>query len=55
MIVDVERIHNPRDPNNLSGTLSIELWALPEPYVVGDFAGNALAGVTLGSLAGVET
>jgi|GEM_PF-3595787 len=52
LIVDVERIHNPRDPNNLSGTLSLELWALPEPYVTGDFAGHALAGVTLGTLEG---
>jgi hypothetical protein len=55
LVVDVERIHNPRDPNNLSGTLSLELWALSEPYVVGDFAGHALAGVSLGTLAGSET
>jgi hypothetical protein len=53
--VDVERIHNPRDPDNMSGTLSLELWALPEPYVRGDFAGHALAAVTLGSLAGGST
>ena len=52
LVVDVERIHNPRDLDNMSGTLSLELWALGEPYVVGDFAGHALAGVTLGSLAG---
>jgi hypothetical protein len=55
LVVDVERIHNPCDPNNLSGTLTLELWALSEPYVVGDFAGHALAGVTLGTLAGSET
>jgi hypothetical protein len=55
LAIDVERIHNPRDPNNLSGTLSIELWALSEPYVVGDFAGHALAGVTLGALPGTES
>jgi hypothetical protein len=52
LVVDVGRIHNPRDPSNLSGTLSLELWALPEPYVAGDFAGHALTGVTLGSLEG---
>ena len=52
IVIDVGCIHNPRDPNNMSGTLSLELWALPEPYVVGDFAGHALAGVTLGTLAG---
>jgi hypothetical protein len=52
LVVDVGCIHNPRDPNNLSGTLSLELWALPEPYFAGDFEGHALGGVTLGSLAG---
>jgi len=52
LVVDVERIHNPRDPNNISGTLSLELWALPEPYIAGDFQGHALGAITLGSLAG---
>jgi len=52
LLVDIGCIHNPRDPDNRSGTLSIELWALPEPYVAGNFAGHALGGVTLGSLAG---
>jgi hypothetical protein len=52
IVVDVEHIHNARAPNNMSGTLSLELWALPEPYVRGDFAGHALAAVTLGSLSG---
>lgn len=52
LVVNVERIQNPRDPHNMSGTLSLELWALGEPYVVGDFAGHALAGITLGALAG---
>jgi hypothetical protein len=54
LILEIERIHNPRDLNNLSGTLSLELWALSEPYVVGDFAGHALAGVSVGTLAGSE-
>jgi hypothetical protein len=52
LVVDVERIHNPRDLNNMSGTLSLELWALPEPYSAGDFRGHALGAVTLGPLAG---
>jgi hypothetical protein len=52
VLVEVGCIHNTRDPNNLSGTLSLELWTLPEPYVAGDFEGHALGGVTLGSLAG---
>lgn len=52
LVVNVGGIHNPRYPNNVSGTLSLELWALPEPYLAGDFAGHALAGVILGSLEG---
>jgi len=52
LVVDVERIRNPRDPDNMSGTLSLELWALPEPYSAGDFRGHALGAITLGSLAG---
>jgi hypothetical protein len=52
LVVDVGRIHNQRDQNNLSGTLSLELWALPGPNIANDFAGHALAGVTLGSLEG---
>jgi hypothetical protein len=52
IVVEVERIESPRDPDNLSGTLALELWALPEPYAGGAFAGHALAAVTLGSLPG---
>jgi len=52
LVVDVERIHNPRDSYNMSGTLSLELWALSDPYAAGDFSGHALAGVTLGTLPG---
>ena len=55
MVVEVERIESPRDPDNLSGTLVLELWALPEPYVGGAFAGHALAAVTLGMLRGGES
>jgi DNA uptake protein ComE-like DNA-binding protein len=36
----------------LSGTLALELWALPHRYEGGGFEGFALASVTLGSLAG---
>jgi hypothetical protein len=52
LVIDIERIHNPRDPYNLSGSLSLELWALTEPYTGGDFRGHALAGITLGTLNG---
>jgi hypothetical protein len=50
--IEVERIQNPRDPDNVSGTLALELWALPEPYAGGDFQGHALGAITLGRLAG---
>ena len=55
LVVDVERIHNPRDAENISGPLSLELWALSEPHVAGDFSGHAMAGVTLGTLQGSGT
>ena len=55
IVVNVGRIHNPRAPNNISGTLALELWALPGPYAGGDFSGQPLAAVTLGSLAGGES
>jgi hypothetical protein len=48
----VERIENPRDAANRSGTLALELWALRAPYDGGSFAGFHLAGVVTGSLAG---
>ncbi|MFO1477718.1 MAG: helix-hairpin-helix domain-containing protein [Verrucomicrobiota bacterium] len=50
--IDVERIENPRDLANLSGTLSLELWALPEIYRGGRFGGVPVAGIQLGSIAG---
>ena len=50
--VDAGRIESPREPDNLSGTLTLELWALPKRYHGGTFAGHALAGITLGSLSG---
>lgn len=48
----IGEIRNPREPDNLSGTLALELWALPEPYAGGDFAGVALAGVMLDAIPG---
>ena len=55
LMVGVERIHNPRDSGNTSGTLTLEFWAHSVPYVAGDFYGSALGGVTLGTLSGSET
>ena len=48
----VDAIQNPRDPANMSGTLSLELWALTTPYAGGTFDGIPLAGVVIGSLPG---
>ena len=50
--LDVERVVNPRPAGNLSGTLAVELWALPAPYQGGTFTGVPLAGVALDPLGG---
>jgi hypothetical protein len=51
----VEGIENPRTEENLSGSLALELWALEEPYAGGQFVGEALAGVEIGTLAGQQS
>lgn len=48
----VERVHNPRPADNLSGSLSLELWALVEPYRGGTFAGRCIASARVEPLAG---
>lgn len=55
LAIEAGGIHNPRDPSNISGTLSVELWALAEPYNGGDFQGHALGSVTPGCLAGDDS
>jgi len=50
--IDAERIENPRDTANVSGTLAVELWALSEPYSGGRFQGTPLAGVAFDPLSG---
>lgn len=52
VVIDVERIENPRDAANLSGSLSLELWALAERYQGGKFNGVSLAGVAFNALGG---
>lgn len=52
--LEVEAIENPRSARNISGTLALELWALRAPYTGGNFEGVALAGVSVGTLAGAE-
>ncbi|MBL8452815.1 MAG: helix-hairpin-helix domain-containing protein [Zoogloea sp.] len=50
--LSVDGIDNPRGADNLSGTLSLELWALDAPFSNGNPKGVQLAASTLGSLAG---
>src|SRR5580658_1839166 len=50
--ISVERVENPRPAGNRSGTLSLELWALPAPFAGGRFQGRHLAGVEIGSVHG---
>ena len=50
--IDVEEVINNRAQDNTSGTLSLEMWALSQPYEGGDFSGSQLASVSLGVLPG---
>jgi DNA uptake protein ComE-like DNA-binding protein len=50
--VSVGAVTNPRDASNLSGSLSLELWALPRAYEGGAFEGFRIAGADLGCLSG---
>lgn len=50
VIITIGEIANNRDDGNISGTLAVELWALPQPYFGDNFNGIALAGHELGEL-----
>ena len=52
VIITASEIANNRDAGNISGTLSIELWALNQPYQGGDFSGIAMAGTQIGEMLG---
>jgi len=52
VVLEAELIRNPRACDNISGSLSLELWALADPYRGGTFEGHALGRVDLGRLAG---
>lgn len=52
--IQIDEISNPRDANNLSGTLNLELWALPEKYTGGAWTGRQLAIASLGVISGGE-
>lgn len=45
-------VRNPRPEGNLSGSLSLELWVLDQPYGGGSFSGQCIARSDLGTLAG---
>ncbi|MEI9895519.1 MAG: hypothetical protein WDN28_16910 [Chthoniobacter sp.] len=44
MRIEVDRVENPRFASNVSGTLALELWALPFEYAGGAFQGFPLSG-----------
>jgi len=50
--INIEVIANNRDFQNISGTLSLELWALDQAYQGAGFQGYYLAGTSLGELFG---
>jgi helix-hairpin-helix protein len=52
VVLEAERIRNPRASDNISGSLSMELWALADPYRGGIVEGHVLGRVDLGRLAG---
>ena len=50
--ISVDAICNPRDEDNLSGTLSLEVWALDAPYAGGSWTGSPVATAIVGVLGG---
>lgn len=53
--VDVEEVINNRSRDNTSGTLSLEMWALSQPYHGGSFSGYQVAAMDIGELQGQHT
>ncbi|WP_230970000.1 ComEA family DNA-binding protein [Nitrogeniibacter aestuarii] len=52
--ISVEAIENPRESDNVSGDLNVELWALEAPYAGGAFTGTQIAQVNVGRLGGEQ-
>ena len=48
--INIDQIINNRSGGNISGTLSVELWALPQAYQGQGFNGVALAATQIGEL-----
>lgn len=55
LVLDIDHLENNRAADNLSGTLSVEVWALDQAYAGGTFTGTPVAGAILGSLAGGQS
>ena len=51
----VPGLFNPRPSGSLSGSLTLALWALPQPYQGGAFTGVLIGQQDLGQLAGQDT
>lgn len=52
VVLQAEGVRNPRDVDNISGSLSLELWALHAPYAGGSFEGVLLGCSELDRLSG---
>lgn len=52
VVLKADAIHNPRDADNISGSLRLELWALAEPYRGGMLEGHVLGLADLSRLPG---
>lgn len=50
--ISIGSIVSPRSPENLSGTLALEVWALDAPYIGGAWQGQPVASLVLGQLSG---
>lgn len=50
--LEIGQIRNPREADNLSGTLALEVWALEAPYRGGAWAGMPVASAIIGCLGG---
>lgn len=48
----IDAIANPREADNVSGTLVLEVWALDAPYAGGSWTGSPVASVVVGVLGG---
>lgn len=55
LVLDLDRVSNPRAADNVSGTLAVEVWASDRAYAGGPVLGQPVAGAVLGSLAAGDT